>query len=562
MNDYLSNDDEIIFRTEDLKQREIQDKFVETGKDRENIEYLKKKTPIILSGSRGTGKTMLLKMAEKEMDDKFDEDRILPVFISFSKAIFVDIDKDILYFKQWMLSKIMFELRVKLKKHGIGITQPSIFGSLFGCNDETDELTDKLNTFISIMEETWRRKDGDANEKLQEVFGVEPDRIGVISDVDYFKKLMEELCEYYDIERVVLLFDEACHNFIPIQQREFFTFFRDLRTPYISCKAAVYPGITSYGTFQAFHDAEIRKVERDISDKDYVSNMREMVRNQLGEEVYKIFESNGDNFDALIYAASGNPRLMLKSIYTASNELKSLNMTNTNNTIKQFYRTNIWNEHTKLGEIYTGYKPLIDWGRAFIEDKVLEETYNKNKRRLKEGDYSQTIFFAINRNAPEIVKKAMKILEYSGIVTLHTEGTKVRTEILDRYQLNFGIVLAAETKETPVKRYKEIINHLSVKLYTEYGENSPAYGNVTGIVLNGNSEKSSSVLKSILDSKIEKLDLTRFQMQTLKKSGFVTIGDVLKGNEDDLQRAYGIGPIRARRIFNIVFNASIEYISG
>ena len=562
MNDYLRNDDEIIFRTEDLKQREIQDKFVETGKDRENIEYLKKKTPIILSGSRGTGKTMLLKMAEKEMDDKFDEDRILPVFVSFSKAIFVDIDKDILYFKQWMLSKIMFELRIKLKKHGIGITQPSIFGSLFGCNDETDELTDKLNTFISIMEETWRRKDGDAKEKLQEVFGVEPDRIGVISDVDYFKKLIEELCEYYNIERVVLLFDEACHNFIPIQQREFFTFFRDLRTPYISCKAAVYPGITSYGTFQAFHDAEIRKVERDISDKDYVSNMREMVRNQLGEDVYKIFESNGDNFDALIYAASGNPRLMLKSIYTASNELKSLNTTNTNNTIKQFYRTNIWNEHTKLGEIYTGYKPLIDWGRAFIEDKVLEETYNKNKKRLKEGDYSQTIFFAINRNAPEIVKKAMKILEYSGIVTLHTEGTKVRTEILDRYQLNFGIVLAAETKETPVKRYKEIINHLSIKLYTEYGENSPAYGNVTGIVLNGNTEKSSSVLKSILDSKIEKLDLTTFQMETLKDSGFVTIGDVLKGCEDDLQRAYGIGPVRARRIFNIVFNASIEYISG
>lgn len=562
MNDYLRNDDEIIFRTEDLKQREIQDKFVEIGKDRENIEYLKKKTPIILSGSRGTGKTMLLKMAEKEMDDKFDEDRILPVFVSFSKAIFVDIDKDILYFKQWMLSKIMFELRIKLKKHGIGITQPSIFGSLFGCNDETDELTDKLNTFISIMEETWRRKDGDANEKLQEVFGVEPDRIGVISDVDYFKKLIEELCEYYNIERVVLLFDEACHNFIPIQQREFFTFFRDLRTPYISCKAAVYPGITSYGTFQAFHDAEIRKVERDISDKDYVSNMREMVRNQLGEDVYKIFESNGDNFDALIYAASGNPRLMLKSIYTASNELKSLNTTNTNNTIKQFYRTNIWNEHTKLGEIYTGYKPLIDWGRAFIEDKVLEETYNKNKKRLKEGDYSQTIFFAINRNAPEIVKKAMKILEYSGIVTLHTEGTKVRTEILDRYQLNFGIVLAAETKETPVKRYKEIINHLSIKLYTEYGENSPAYGNVTGIVLNGNTEKSSSVLKSILDSKIEKLDLTTFQMETLKDSGFVTIGDVLKGCEDDLQRAYGIGPVRARRIFNIVFNASIEYISG
>ena len=81
------------------------------------------------------------------------------------------------------------------------------------------------------MEETWRKKDDESNERLQQVFGIEPERIGVISDVDYFKKLIEELCEYYDIERVVLLFDEACHNFIPIQQREFFTFFRDLRTP-------------------------------------------------------------------------------------------------------------------------------------------------------------------------------------------------------------------------------------------------------------------------------------------------------------------------------------------
>lgn len=40
---------------------------------------------------------MLLKMAEKEMDDSYEKNKVLPVFISFSKAIFVDIDKDILF---------------------------------------------------------------------------------------------------------------------------------------------------------------------------------------------------------------------------------------------------------------------------------------------------------------------------------------------------------------------------------------------------------------------------------------------------------------------------------
>ena len=101
-----------------------------------------------------------------------------------------------------------------------------------------------------------------------------------------------------------------------------------------------------------------------------------------------------------------------------------------------------------------------------------------------------------------------------------------------------------------------------MKLYTEYGENSPSYGNVTDIVLDKNNENSSAVLNSILNSSIEKLDLTNFQLSTLKARGFVTVGDVLRGSENDLQRAYGIGPVRARRIFDIVFHASIEYISG
>lgn len=553
---------EFIFRTEDIKLNKLEEIFVETENDRENIDFLKRKSPGVLVGSRGTGKTMLLRITEKELDHEYVDNKVLAVFVSFSKAILVDTSRDILYFRQWMFSKILLALKLKLAKMGIGLSNPKIFTKYFGVNEDSDEIIDKLSRVIDVMECSWHNKEAEILPQLDSILEVEAKRIGVLRDVDYFKVMIEEICENYGIERINILFDEACHNFIPVQQREFFTLFRDLRCPYISCKAAVYPGITSYGTFQAFHDAIVKKVEREISSPDYINKMREIVKNQLGNETFKMLTQQGDNLNALIYAASGNPRLLLKSIYEATGELNNFRTGNVNSTIKSFYRTSIWNEHTKLGEIYKGHKCIIDWGRWFIENKVLVETSNKNEKRLNDEKVSQTIYFAIHRDAPLVVKQAMKILEYSGIVTLHTEGTKVRTEIYDRYQINFGVVLASEVKSTPVNRYKEIVEHLSIKLFTDYGVNSYSYEGIDNINYLGEEETRTSILDEILSSSIDKLDLPDYQRSTLKGVGFLTIKDILKGKEEDLQKAYLIGPVRSRRIFNIAFNATIEYISG
>ena len=44
----------------------------------------------------------------------------------------------------------------------------------------------------------------------------------------------------------------------------------------------------------------------------------------------------------------------------------------------EYYREDLWAEHTKLGERYPGYQRFIDWGRDFIETKVIPEIKNKN----------------------------------------------------------------------------------------------------------------------------------------------------------------------------------------
>lgn len=52
-----------------------------------------------------------------------------------------------------------------------------------------------------------------------------------IPNLDGFLNLVQDLCEELNIARVVLFIDEAAHVFLPQQQREFFTLFRDLRSP-------------------------------------------------------------------------------------------------------------------------------------------------------------------------------------------------------------------------------------------------------------------------------------------------------------------------------------------
>lgn len=393
------------------------------------------------------------------------------------------------------------------------------------------------------------------------------DESNAITDVDYFKSLIEDLCNECNIEKVTIFFDEACHNFIPIEQREFFKLFRDLRCNYICCKAAVYPGIMSYGTVQKFHDVTLKKVERDISNIDYINKMRDIVKKQVTNTFYNILETNGDLFNLLIYSASGNPRLLLKSIAIASEEFRSLKKANVVNTIKEFYRSTIWNEHTKLAEMYEGHKELIDWGRQFIENEVLVSTWAKNRKILDEEDKSQTLFFAIHKDAPPTVKRAISILEYLGIVSIHTEGTKVRKEIFNRYQINFGVVLASETeskdyKLDPIIRYKQIIESLSVKLYTDYGKSSPSYNGSEELLIKPEKIKNNSILNNIMKKPVEELELSSFLIESIKTIGIVHIEDIIINGEEHLRNAYGIGEVRSRRIFDNAYNATIEYISG
>lgn len=124
-------------------------------------------------------------------------------------------------------------------------------------------------------------------------------------------------------------------------------------------------------------------------------------------------------------------------------------------------------------------------------------------------------------------------------------------------------MVASEGTTSVVERSKEIFDNLSIKIYTEYGKNSSAFNDINkSISLENASEDMFLVLNNILKRPLDILDLTQHKKDELQKIGIKTIEDILKSTEEDLQRANYIGPFYSRKIYNIAYNAALEYISG
>lgn len=534
-----------VIRTEDLSPDEVQELFVETDSDRELIESLKSKQTILLVGSRGTGKTMLMRVAERELSDDFSKNRVLPVLVNLSSC-YVYHESNML---NVMISRTLIALQTALRNHGI-IVKGKLFAPIISVDE--NPIIKRLEEYIKATSYT-----ENTNQDNSQSFDIDDESIG--KDIELFKDFLSQICDAFQIKHIIILFDEACQVFSPKQQRIFFNYFRALRAHYIICKAAIYPGVFSYGNFQAFHDATVKKVERSISSEDYVSKMREIVEKNFKTK-YTDFLTQGEYLDSIIYFASGNPRLLIKSINEILSENGKFKVSRINDVIKEFYGTTIWAEHTKLSDTYPGHMDMINWARNFIENTVLPLIHKSND----ESCNKQTIYFLISRKAPEIIQRSIKTLEYSGIISLCDEGVKRRTDVYNRYELNLGVVTLSEKQPNISKRGREIALNLSKShSFIEFGANSPEYGEYDNLIDVSKSDNNEhDVLNTILKLDIDVLDLTYTMKSKLHENGFTTISDVLSGGEDALMSIPYIGTVRSRKISNLVFNAILEYISG
>lgn len=534
---------DFFFRTEDIRPDEVLNYFVETNQDRQIVDALKNRNPTILIGSRGVGKSFLLRVAQKELQDSFDADRVFPIYISFVRSsLLLSADPD--QFKHWMLARICSSILRALNRAGLLGGVPKSISLLAGSQVSPTIGVTKVERIAEAYENSWKQP--------QAVVDIDG-----LPSIDEFKDALEDLADTLNIRRFVLFIDEAAHIFLPEQQRQFFTLYRDLRSHCITCNAAVYPGVTSFGeTFQPVHDATMLSIDRDVLSSDYVDNMREIVQKQADSSLLAQIAQNGKNFAILAYAATGNPRLLLKTLARTS----KVNSQQVNETIREFYRTEIWAEHSTLSEKYSGHKALIDWGRDFIESHVIPDLKGKNDQYLP-SDKATSAFFWMHRDTPEMVKEALRVLAYTGIVVEHAVGIKAsRGGIGKRYLVNLGCLFAYEV--TPTTSAFEIARALTPKRMTEYGANHGAYRPLVESASINIDQGIALALMSQLEKPASVLDITPWQKEKLAELGLLTVHDVLNATEEKLKEANYVGDVRARRMRNAAIAAVLEYLSG
>lgn len=529
---------DLNFRTEDIAPDEIDQFFIEMPNDRSTIDTLKTKRTVIIQGARGVGKSFLLRVAQRELDREFESDRVLPVYITFNKAGLLR-TSDPEKFKHWMLAKICNRIIRTSRQKGLVGAASTVFSSLIADNSD-GAVESRLGELEAKLESSWRTPDASVDFDS----GINPEDI---------TDAIEDLCASTSLKRIVLLIDEAAHVFIPEQQRQFFTLIRDLRTPYLSVKAAVYPGVTYFGdSFQLNHDAELIDVNRDILEAGYLSSMREMVARQDGTLASAI-ERYGEAFDALAFSASGNPRILLRTVSSAM----PFNTSNVQKVMKEYYRDRIWSEHTDLGDRYSGHRNIIDWGREFITRTVIPALDG-----AKGGSgIDRRVFLWIHRDAPASVREALRLLCYSGV--LHEAGTGLvatRGEIGSRYMLNIGT--RTGLANNPVSMTTDLRQSVSIKRMIEFGANHPSYVKIARVDVDSLDSNGNEILDRQLSRSVDALELTYFCRSKLKELGFDTVGKALGASEHDFQQAKWVGPVRSRQMMNAATAAVLEYLSG
>jgi len=545
-------------RAEYLSAAELEQWTVTSSQDARILSKLKGPGAKLLSGPRGCGKSSFLRRAYFEM---LQEGQTLPAYVNFSRSLALEpifhsrADASAL-FRQWIIAKIIDGIISALCEIG------AVSSELNAIREES------LNTIHAL-----ERGDVPAN-------------AGTRWAASQLLAFITSTAEEYGFKRTNLLMDDAAHAFSAEQQREFFEVFRELRSRNVACKAAVYPGITSYSpNFHVGHEAEIVDVWHDPDSDDYLELMRELVNRRLPGALAKPLLDNPPIIDYLALAATGLPRsflVMVSSVLNVDSQSVSTIKRKDADKAVAANSQSVLGLFLSLSKKLPRYSNFISVGQELVTKmSELLRTFNANRRPTKKA-----VVVALSSPIDQELERILRLLEYAGVV--RDVGTVSRgvKGVFQRYRLHYSIVLDDNClnlgQERSLERVVEALRARDAHAFargrgsTLLGEEyqarcvldlapcpkcgAPRLSDDARFCMRcGNQLVDTSVYEQLLGTSIEELPLTGRRVQSiLAHSKIRTVQDILVDDESKQIRGVpGVGPVWASRIRTL----AEEYVS-
>jgi len=510
----------------------------------------------LISGPRGCGKTTLMLKALAMMHEQ--PDAAFPVYVNYKRSLSIEpIYKNgtdgTFWFNQWVLLKLY----------------SGIYESL-----------DRLGKIIRMSVSSEDARKAAASLEMSNASSV---NIPTLS-VSTLEMDIERVLEKLNKNRCVLLLDDAAHAFSADQQRDFFDFFRQIKSQSISPKAAVYPGVTNYSsTFHVGHDAEQIDVWVKPDRDEYLSFMRKVITARFPSSLDTLLQ-NAETIEFLSYASFGIPRALLNMLQELTIEKNgqvvkiNLGRNDVLKSVKQHY-SSTKKLFTSLSAKLPVYKSFINTGEDILTNSIeLIKNYNRAKPIERQ---SVSIAISVDDLSHELTK-VFSLFQYAGLCIpkeeLVSRGEKGRFQI---YTLHYAGLIDANAlisaRSLNIKDYVTAFSKRNAHEFTRtktsgiLGAVSPdrafalslpacqvcqtprPFEEAKFCVRCGSPLTSPSTYSSLMNADIRELTLTEARIRKIKEQSTIRkIKDIIFDSEHrQLLGVDRIGKVWAARIVNL-----------
>lgn len=510
----------------------------------------------LITGPRGCGKTTLMLKAFNKLISS-PSGNGFPVYVNYKSSLkleplYRNNTNAAYWFNQWIMLKVVFgvyhslaeldkqELVFKLSKDQVAKNIELLeMGRIDLLNDKEDQVT--------------------------------------LSDIH---ALAEHSCESTSKSRFILLLDDAGHAFSSEQQKDFFEFFRQIKSKRISPKAAVYPGVINYSSsFHIGHDAEEIDVWVKPNSDGYLDFMHSLLKSRFDDSVYKSLISEEKNLNLMCFSAYGIPRALLNMISSVCIEDDDGKMSvdlSAKSTLKE-----IKNSYDSTYGIYDSlkiklpmYRNFIDTGSIFYDQMLrIVKEFNKGSDVTK-----QSSIVAINRPISAEMEKVIGFFQYAGLLSPRGISNRGGKGVYELYELHYAAIIDRNiffsSRAISVEKYVEAFKKRPNHHYPRHSESSlmpdinleeafslalppcevcksPRVSDKAKFCMEcGAKLKDASVFEDIVNQDIENLPITRGRADSIKNNSKIRkIKDILMDHENkELRKVNMVGPIWARRI--------------